>query len=298
MMTRQTVISIVVAALCITACSVVPAQPLQIAHEGVHVNLARQERLCDLLATISDGESRTVVLTGVYAASYEHAIFYDPTTPKCKADVQPETWVEFAPGVASDELTEMLRRREGSWEPRRVFVTFTGELYGPGAVDPDDVSLPQLAAFANRTRNRRYGHLNGYRTKLVVTRVETVKSAPESVPSPSARFTGTTPVVESADVPRYPEMARNAGITGEVVLDVAVIGGQISNVEARSGDRMLTSEAIRNVKTWRFAADTSGKFTTRFSFNVESRDTGASTAPRIELQLPDHVRITAARNGW
>lgn len=290
--------SIVAAALCITACSAAPVQPLQIAHEGVHANVARQERLCDVLATISDGERRTVVLSGVYAASYEHAIFYDPNTVQCEADVQPETWVEFAPGVASAELTDIFKRREGSWNPRKAFVTFTGELYGPGAIAPDDVSLPQLAAFANRTRNRRYGHMNGYRTKLVVTRVEDVRSAPESTPSPSARSTDPALVVVHAEVPQYPKMAWNVGITGDVVLDVTVNGGQVTNVEVRSGDRMLAGEAVRSLKTWQFAADVSGEFTTTFTFDVEPRKTGASAAPRVELQLPNRVRIMAARNGW
>jgi TonB family protein len=155
-----------------------------------------------------------------------------------------------------------------------------------------------MAAFANRTRNRRYGHLKAYRTKLVVTEVDDVKSVPEAVPWPSARSTKAGPVVRRAEVPQYPEMAWNVGITGDVVIDVEVSGGQVAKAEVRSGDRMLAGEAVRNVKTWQFATGVSASFTTTFSFNVETRNTGESTSARIELDLPERVRITAARNGW
>jgi TonB family protein len=179
-------------------------------------------------------------------------------------------------------------------------VTFTGELYGPGAVAADDLSFSPLLAFMNRTRNRRYGHLNGFRTKLVVSAVNGVKVVPESVPrdQPSGRSRPSTPVVEHAEVPRYPEMAWNVGITGKVILDVTVSGGHVSSAEVKSGDRMLSNEAVRNVRTWQFAADTNTTFTTTFTYDVEHRLTGTSRAPRFELQLPFTVHITAASNDW
>lgn len=259
---------------------------------------ARRTTLCEALGSIDAGERRIVTISGIYLVGAEHQIFYDPNELTCRIDVQPETWVEFARDVTNDELSRLLQRQPDSWESRRAHVTFTGELNGPGLVAPDDLSFPQMAAFANRTRNRRYGHLNTYRTKLVVTEVNDVKSVPESVPLPSGRSTPAVPVVRRAEVPQYPEMAWNVGITGDVVIDVEVSGGQVSKAEARSGDRMLAGEAVRNVKTWQFATDVSAAFTTTFSFNVEARNTGESTSPRIELDLPERVRITAARNGW
>lgn len=282
------------AALILIGCASAPAQSLQLAHEGMHA-AAQQDRLCDALATIGDGERRAVTLSGIYVAGFEQSIFYDPNTPTCE-DVQSETWVEFAPGLPNGQVGD-LKEQQGS-ELRKAYVTFSGELYGPGVVGPDDVSFPQFAAFANRTRNRRYGHMNGYRTKFVVTSVADVKNVPDSVPSPIGRSPFATPIVRTAEVPQYPEMAWNAGITGDVVIEVAVTDGRVSKAEVKSGDRMLASEAVRNVEKWQFAVDVNAAFITTFSFNVERRNTGASTSPRIELDLPKRVRITAARNGW
>jgi TonB family protein len=287
-----------IAAVLFIASSNAPARSLQVLHQGMHA--AQEERLCDVLANIRAGEGRKVTISGIYVVGPEYQIFYDPKEPTCRADVQPETWVEIGSGVASDELTRLMKLPEGSRASRRAYVTFTGELYGPGAAAGDDLSFSPFLAFANRTRNRRYGHLNGFRTKLVVSAVSGVKSVPKSVAwdQPSGHSTLSTPIVEHAEVPRYPEMAWNVGITGNVILDVTVSGGQVSNAEVKSGDRMLSSEAVRNVKTWRFAPDTNTTFTTTFTYDVEHRLTGTSRAPRIELQLPSAVHIIAASNDW
>jgi TonB family protein len=287
-----------IAAVMFIACSSAPAQSLQIPHEEAHA--VQEERLCNVLANIRSGERRSVTVSGIYVIGPEHQTFYDPNEPMCRADVQPETWIEFLPGVRSDELDLLFKRRNGDWSSRRANVTFTGELYGPGAVAADDLSFSPLLAFMNRTRNRRYGHLNGFRTKLVVNAVNRVKVVPESVArdQPSGRSKPSTPVVEHAEVPRYPEMAWNVGITGKVILDVTVSGGQVSKADVRSGDRMLSGEAVRNVKTWQFAHDTNATFTTTFTYDVEHRLAGTSRAPRIELRLPSAVHITAASNDW
>jgi TonB family protein len=287
-----------IAAVLFIACSSASGQSLQVPHEGAHA--VQKERLCDVLANIRAGERRSVTISGIYVVGPEHQTFYDPKEATCRADVRPETWIEFGSGVASKELTALLKTPEGSGAPRRAYVTFTGNLYGPGAVAADDLSLSPLLAFANRTRNRRYGHLNSFRTKLVVSGVSGVKSVPESVAwaQPSGRSTPSTPVVERAEVPHYPEMAWNVGITGNVIIDVTVTGGQVSNAEVKSGDRMLSGEAVRNVKTWQFAHDTNATFTTTFTYDVEHRLTGMSRAPRIELQLPSAVHITEASNDW
>jgi TonB family protein len=133
-----------------------------------------------------------------------------------------------------------------------------------------------------------------------VSAITGVKSVPDSIAwdQPSSRPTPSTPVVEHAEVPRYPEMAWNVGITGSVTIDVTVSRGLVLNAEVKSGDRMLSGEAVKNVKTWHFAPDTNTTFTTTFTYDVEHRLAGASRAPRIELQLPSAVHITAMSNDW
>lgn len=287
-----------VAVALLTACSHAPAQSLQVSHQAAPQVSHQQQRLCDALSEIGAGERRRVTLSGIYAVGPEHATFYDPNELSCRVDVQPQTWVEFAPKVRNEELERIIATQRSIAGTRRAHVTFTGDLYGPGAVAPDDRSFPQMTAFANRVRNRRYGHLNAYRTKLLVMEVSDVRSVPDSAPWPANRSLSTMPVVERAEVPRYPQMAWNVGITGDVVLDVTVTDGRVSKAEVRSGDRMLSDEAVRNVQTWQFAPATNATFTTTFTYDVEHRLTGADRAPRIELRLPTTVHITAASNDW
>lgn len=222
-------------------------------------------------------------------------MLYDPNEPSCRADMQPVTWIEFAPGVKNSELDRLLQKS------RRAYVTFTGELHGPGTVAPDDPKLPPVIAYANRIARHRYGHLSAFRTELVVSTINDVRSVPESLASEAMWHRASSsamPVVERVNVPQYPDLARNAGIAGVVTIEVTVIGGEVTNAEVKSGDRMLSSEAIANVRTWHLAAGTNATFTTVYTYELQQRQTGASELPRIELELPQRVHFFAAANGW
>ena len=106
--------------------------------------------LCSVLEAIGPGEVARVVVSGVYQVAYEAQVLFDPHEPRCRRDVQPVTWVEFAAAAhGSDDLSDLLDTS------RRVMVIFEGRLHGPGRILPDDPALPFAAAFANRTRNRR-----------------------------------------------------------------------------------------------------------------------------------------------
>jgi TonB family protein len=257
------------------------------------------QRLCDALQTVEAGQRLNVVISGVYAVGPEHQIFYDPDELTCRFDVQPVTWVEFAATAGqSDAFAREINAADDSARVRRAYVTFTGELHGPGLVAPDDPSLPTMVAFANRTKSRRYGHSSGFRTKLVVTKIEHVKSVDESVVWPSVVTQPDSLTVEHAEVPQYPAMARNVGIAGDVVMKVIVTRGAVTEVHVISGDRMLSDESVRNVKTWQFSPETTIAFSTTVSYELENRRAGETTTPRVELQLPERVRVVGARNNW
>lgn len=53
--------------------------------------------------------------------------------------------------------------------------------------------------------------------------------------------------------PQYPQMARIAHISGDVVLDVTIDRtGQIANIKTRQGHPILIQSAIDAVKQWKF----------------------------------------------
>jgi TonB family protein len=294
MIKRTILVPMIVAiALMLTACAAAPRPPQ---HGGLRA--PNTVTLCNALSAITAGQRQPVTISGVFVVGPESQVLYDPSETICSFDVQPSTWIEFAPGVHDDRLDQIMSTRRPFEETRRAYVTFRGDLLGPGVLGADDPSLATPLAFANRSRNRRYGHLNGYRTKLVVNEVFTVKSVPPSAPWPTTSTPTAAVLITRAEVPRYPELARNSGITGVVMIDVTVSGGEVMEGKVRSGDRMLADDALRNVKSWQFAPGTNMRFTTTFTYEVERRSSRASREPRVELQLPSWVHITAPSNDW
>jgi protein TonB len=55
-------------------------------------------------------------------------------------------------------------------------------------------------------------------------------------------------------MPRYPEMARRAGVSGDVII-AAIIGtdGALHNLRVTSGSPLLREEAITAAKQWRYS---------------------------------------------
>jgi len=183
----------------------------------------------------------------------------------------------------------------------RARVTFSGNLYGPGVVKPDDLALPFAAALADRLKGRRYGHLNAFRTKLVVLSIVDVSAPSERDPW---QWTGQqqspeppSAVPERLGLPRYPVTARELGVAGEVKIRVVVEDGQVVTTEVLSGDRLLAQDAAQSVQTWMFAPGTKTAFTTTFVYELEWL---TPPAPRevVLFNLPALVKVTGARSGW
>jgi len=86
-----------------------------------------------------------------------------------------------------------------------------------------------------------------------------------AVPKPKLQVSQSQGVIPGRLVkkvaPHYPDLARHAGVSGDVVL-IAVIGsdGVLHNIKAISGSPMLREEAVAAAKQWRYAPATlSGK---------------------------------------
>jgi TonB family protein len=234
-------------------------------------------------------------MTGIYVAGYENQFFYDPSELTCYTNVQPYTWVEFSRGLILPSSARTRLAKSG-----RVYLTLRGELYGPKPIGPDDLSLPVNIAFANRAGDRRYGHLNSYRTKLIITDIVDVREVPEGTPSPGPEraITARQPVVVGAAMPSYPSLALNAGITGTVVVSVTVSNGEVTSTTVESGDRLLAAGAVQNIKSWHFEGNTNRTFTATFIYDLERRDMGANPNLKIEMQLPSLIRVTGASRDW
>jgi hypothetical protein len=251
--------------------------------------------LCQALGAIRAGEATSIVVSGIYEVALEAAGFYDPDQHICPLNVQPITSVAFIGHAERHPDLEALLERSG-----RAYVTFKGRLFGPPTVKPDDLTRSAAASMAIRLSGpHRYGANNRFRTQLVVDEVVAVSPVPDVVPW----FWGgkphySIPLVEAAALPHYPEVARNLGVTGDVVVAVTVRNGKVIAAEPESGDRLFWDETVRNIRSWRFASSDNTRFTTRFVYRLEQRPANQGANARVEMELPLVVTITAPTNDW
>jgi TonB family protein len=99
--------------------------------------------------------------------------------------------------------------------------------------------------------------------------------------------------LEHADVPMYPQLARTARISGTVQVQVTVKDGKVVSTEVKSGPPMLAPATVENIQTWRFHPLVNATFTTKFIYQIETKEPLDPQNPRVELQLPLLVKITA-----
>lgn len=99
--------------------------------------------------------------------------------------------------------------------------------------------------------------------------------------------------LEHADVPMYPPLGRTAHITGTVQVLVTVKDGKVTNTEVKSGSPILARAALENIQTWRFYYLVNTTFTTKFVYQLETIKHLDPQNPKVELQLPLLVKITA-----
>jgi Gram-negative bacterial TonB protein C-terminal len=101
------------------------------------------------------------------------------------------------------------------------------------------------------------------------------------------------PLVMRAEAPLYPPLARIAKIIGKIDVDFTVRRGEVVAAEAKTGHPLLVKATTENVKTWHFSPDVNGAFATTFEYRVEGKETSTMQNPRVEMQLPEFVKITA-----
>ena len=100
-------------------------------------------------------------------------------------------------------------------------------------------------------------------------------------------------VVVHGELPLYPALAKTARVSGSVQVQVTVKDGEVTETEAISGHPLLVSPTIKNIKTWKFVETVNATFTTTFEYRLEQAEAPEPANPKIELELPTLVKITA-----
>lgn len=117
--------------------------------------------------------------------------------------------------------------------------------------------------------------------------------------SGNAELTSGPPILQAAEQPKYPPIARAAHITGRVSVRVTVKDGMVVKTDVlsvndgKAGQRFLETPTVENLKTWRFAADVTGEFPVTYSYSIAGDETEGPTNPTVEMLPSLDVKITA-----
>src|SRR4051812_35144079 len=124
---------------------------------------------------------------------------------------------------------------------------------------------------------------------LGLTMVAGSHAAARNAPAP-------LPAVIAADAPRYPAGSVKAGASGTVLLTVATDGAAVTSVRVMGLLTPLAGSAVRNLKTWRFAAHTPTTFDVSYRFSIIERSCaslGRDTHAVATMHFPTTIDVFA-----
>jgi TonB family protein len=111
----------------------------------------------------------------------------------------------------------------------------------------------------------------------------------------SAVFQTDTPLptVTAFDCPKYPQKAQSMRLQGMVRMEVTTDGHQVSNVKLLPSHPVLAEEAVKNVRTWRFADHHPTSFiVTYFYVNEGDYKKDPATNCSAKMELPEKVTVS------
>ena len=79
------------------------------------------------------------------------------------------------------------------------------------------------------------------------------------------------PFLVHADLPSYPPLAKIARISGTVQVRVTVENGEVVGYVQPSGNPLLVSATIDNIKSWKFDKSVRTTFATTFIFQLDGK---------------------------
>jgi hypothetical protein len=102
------------------------------------------------------------------------------------------------------------------------------------------------------------------------------------------------PKLIHAELPLYPPIAQAAHIAGTVEIQVTVEKGAVVDAQVKSGNSpYLSNPSLANVKTWQFQPGDRTTFLVKYVYRIEGEQTSVPENPKVELELPHLVTITA-----
>lgn len=102
------------------------------------------------------------------------------------------------------------------------------------------------------------------------------------------------PKLIHAELPLYPAVAWTAHISGTVEIRVIVERGAVVDAQLKSnGSPYLSNPSLANVKGWQFQSEDRTTFLVTYVYKIEGEETKLPENPKIELNLPRIVKVTA-----
>jgi hypothetical protein len=113
---------------------------------------------------------------------------------------------------------------------------------------------------------------------------------------PAAVLAAHYPQVIHAELPLYPPLAWTAHISGTVTIQITVEKGSVVDAQIKSNDtknQLLSLRSLENVKTWQFHSEDRATFVVTYVYKIEGEQTALPENPRVEVDLPSLVKVTA-----
>ena len=179
-------------------------------------------------------------------------------SPSSAAKVIPAAVVAAA-GSGSAPATRAASKSETS-RPLNPVVKARENVVHPNAVQPEELQVIQgssaqvkAATEAPAPEALAISGLAAHDTSALLPDVIASNAkAPDFKPVQSQGVTGGKLIRKV--LPRYPEMARRAGVTGDVVLTATIsVDGSLRDIKVISGSPLLREEAIVAAKQWRYS---------------------------------------------
>lgn len=113
--------------------------------------------------------------------------------------------------------------------------------------------------------------------------------------SAAAQTDAPLPTVTSFDCPTYPKKAESMRLQGMVPMDVTTDGHQVTNVKLLPSHPILAEEAVKNVRTWKFADHHPTTFRVTYYYANEGRHKkDPATNCSAKLDLPAKVIVSTS----